>query len=158
MSHRAASAAVSAVVVIVVLGGCRGGRSAAPSRSPGPAVSSTPPGVAAGSATSHTTPNGPSPRHQIPPALVIHIRGYAYHPAAPNVVVGQRLQIVNDDTAAHTWSAAPGAGWRYTSGNLVKGQRATFAGFAKPGRYKFLCYYHAEMPAMNGTVTVRASS
>ena len=71
--------------------------------------------------------------------------------------MGQPIQIINDDVAAHTWSAAPRVNWAYTSGNLEKGQRATFAGFTKPGSYKFLCYYHAEMPPMTGVVTVKAA-
>ena len=86
--------------------------------------------------------------------LVIHIRNYAYTPAAPVVAVGQPIEIVNDDDVAHTWSAAPKAGWSYTSGNLERGQRASFPGFAKPGSYKFVCYYHAEMPSMTGVTTV----
>jgi len=89
--------------------------------------------------------------------LVVHIRGFAYVPAAPVVIVGQRIEIINDDSAAHTWSAAPKSGWVYTSGNLDKGQRVTFPGFTNPGSYRFLCYYHAEMPSMNGVVTVRAA-
>ena len=95
-----------------------------------------------------------------PPAttpLVVHIRGFAYIPAAPVVIVGQPIEIINDDVAAHTWSAAPKVNWSYTSGNLEKGQRATYPGFTKPGRYKFLCYYHAEMPSMTGVVTVKAA-
>jgi plastocyanin len=87
----------------------------------------------------------------------VRIRNYAYLPAAPVVVVGQPIEIINDDSVAHTWSAAPGAGWTYTSGNLDPGHRTTFRGFSKAGRYRFLCYYHAEMPSMNGAVTVRAA-
>jgi plastocyanin len=85
--------------------------------------------------------------------LVLHIHNFAYIPAAPVVVVGQAIEIINDDVAAHTWSATPGSGWTYTSGNLEKGQQATFPGFTRPGTYKFLCYYHAEMPSMNGIAT-----
>ena len=87
-------------------------------------------------------------RMQLMP-VVVHIRNFAYLPAAPVVIVGQPIEIVNDDAAAHTWSAKQGTGWTYTSGNLEKKARATFAGFTKPGRYPFLCYYHAEMPSMN---------
>jgi plastocyanin len=88
-------------------------------------------------------------------ALVVHIRNYAYFPPAPDVVVGQPIEIINDDVMAHTWSAAPKSGWTYTSGNLEKGQSVTFPGFTKPGSYKFLCYYHAEIPTMNGVATVK---
>jgi plastocyanin len=85
---------------------------------------------------------------------VIHIRNFAYVPAAPVVAVGQPIEIINDDDAAHTWSAAPKSNWTYTSGNLEKGQHVIFVGFTAPGRYPFLCYYHAEMPSMNGVITV----
>jgi plastocyanin len=90
--------------------------------------------------------------------LIVHIRNFAYVPAAPVVAVGQPIEIINDDAAAHTWSAAPGSGWTYTSGNLEKGQKASFPGFTHPGTYKFLCYYHAEMPLMNGVATARDES
>jgi plastocyanin len=95
--------------------------------------------------------------------LVVHIKDFAYVPAAPVAIVGQPIEIINDDVAAHTWSAdlsaaaPPRVKWAYTSGNLEKGQRATFPGFTKPGRYQFLCYYHAEMPPMTGVVTVKAA-
>jgi plastocyanin len=90
------------------------------------------------------------------PVFVIHIRDFAYQPSAPVVLVGQRVEVINDDGAAHTWSAAPRSKWNYTSGNLEQGQRAIFGGFISPGRYPFLCYYHAEMPSMNGTITVKS--
>jgi len=89
--------------------------------------------------------------------LVIHIRNFAYVPAAPVARVGQPIEIINDDVTAHTWSAAPHSNWTFTSGNLEKGRRVIFAGFTKPGRYPFLCFYHAEMASMNGTATVTAA-
>jgi plastocyanin len=119
-----------------------------------PRTGSTP-SAATSSATVSIAPS-PSKGPALEP-LVVHIRNFAYVPAAPVVLVGQPIEIINDDVAAHTWSAAPKAGWAYTSGNLEKGQRATFPGFSTPGRYKFLCYYHAEMPSMNGVVTVKAA-
>ncbi len=113
----------------------------------------TPSAVSPATPSAGTPASAPAPTAAGTP-LVIHIRNYAYTPAAPVVAVGQPIEIVNDDDVAHTWSAAPKAGWSYTSGNLEKGQRATFPGFAKPGSYKFVCYYHAEMPSMTGVTTV----
>ena len=139
---------------ILLLASCAG--SDTPRSEPSPSVAasssvSVKPSVAEPSVTkpSETQPSAPKP-------LVVHIRGFAYIPAAPVVIVGQPIEIINDDVAAHTWSAAPRVNWAYTSGNLEKGQRAIFPGFAKPGQYKFLCYYHAEMPSMNGVVTVKS--
>jgi plastocyanin len=139
---------------VILLSSCTG--SPAPSRStsatsPMPPTSpvSTAPSTTVSTKPSETKPGAPKP-------FVLRIRGFAYVPASPGVTVGQPIEIINEDSAAHTWSAAPGSGWSYTSGNLEKGQQATFPGFTKPGMYKFLCYYHAEMPSMNGIVTVMA--
>lgn len=136
----------------VALAACGG-----PSRHAGPAP------TRASSASVPSSAPSPSPATASPTAaargavtpLTVVIRNFAFVPQNPTVDVGQPIVIVNNDTAAHTWSAAPGSGWTYTSGNLERGQRATFAGFDKPGRYAFVCYYHAEMPAMTGVVTVR---
>ena len=133
---------------LFLLTSCAG--SGTPSSAPAPSTSSS---ADAPSSTS----SGTSPKPPAPGRLVVHIRNFAYVPAAPVVIVGQPIEIINDDVAAHTWSAAPRVNWAYTSGNLEKGQRATFPGFTKPGSYTFLCYYHAEMPPMTGVVTVKAA-
>ena len=138
----------------LLVGACANGTST--TSGPVQPASPTTPGP---TAVSPAAPSTGAPASAPAPAatgrpLVIHIRNYAYLPAAPVVAVGQPIEIVNDDDVAHTWSAAPKAGWSYTSGNLEKGQRATFPGFAKPGSYKFVCYYHAEMPSMTGVTTV----
>ena len=139
------------VPAVFLLPSCSG--SGTPGPGPAPSTSSS-------ASTAASAPVSGSPTVAKPAALkpvVVHIRGFAYVPAAPVVIVGQQIEIINDDAAAHTWSAAPGSGWAYTSGNLEKGQRATFSGFTAPGSYRFLCYYHAEMPSMNGIVTVKAA-
>lgn len=137
---------------VLLLCSCAG--SGPPSSEPAPSTSSS---VSAPSSTSSGTSSSISPKPPAPARLVVHIRSFTYVPAAPVVSVGQPIEIINDDVAAHTWSAAPRVNWTYTSGNLEKGQRATFPGFTKPGSYKFLCYYHAEMPPMTGVVTVKAA-
>ena len=151
---RVAPRLVAVCASVILLSSCTG--SPAPSRSasatslmPPTSPVSTAPSAAVSTKPSETKPGAPKP-------FVLHIRGFAYVPANPGVTVGQPIEIINEDSAAHTWSAAPGSGWSYTSGNLEKGQQATFPGFAKPGMYTFLCYYHAEMPSMNGIVTVTA--
>ncbi len=86
--------------------------------------------------------------------LVVSIRNYAFLPQNPVVARGQGVVIVHNDSVAHTWTAAPHSGWSYDSGNIGPGGRATFPGLPRAGRYPVLCLYHAEMPAMTGTVTV----
>jgi len=87
--------------------------------------------------------------------LVVKIRNYAFLPQNPVVARGQGVVIVNNDSVAHTWTAAPHSGWSYDSGNIPPGGRATFPGLPRAGGYPVLCLYHAEMPAMTGMVTVR---
>ena len=156
---RAGTATVCMLLLAFVLDGC-GGSSASktqPTTAPGESTAGGATLSTPGTTTSpRTSAVSPSTKPQ-PGVLVIHIRSFAYLPPAPVVLVGQRIEIINDDAVAHTWSAAPKSNWSYTSGNLERGQRATFAGFTKPGRYPFVCYYHAEMPSMTGTVTVKAS-
>ena len=135
---------------LLLLSSCTGTGTPKPGSPPSTATFS-----ATSSATASIAPSAPKTGALEP--VVVHIRNFAYVPPAPVVIVGQPIQIINDDAAAHTWSAAPKAGWTYTSGNLEKGKRATFPGFSTPGRYRFLCYYHAEMPSMNGVVTVKAA-
>ncbi len=86
--------------------------------------------------------------------LVVKIRNYAFLPQNPVVARGQGVVIVNNDSVAHTWTAALHSGWSYDSGNIPPGGRATFPGLSRAGSYPVLCLYHAEMPAMTGTVTV----
>lgn len=140
----------AALLLLSLSAACGTSASQTPSTSP----SASGPSSAASSAS---PPTAASPTVSSVKPLVVHIRNFAYVPAAPVVIVGQPIQIINDDVAAHTWSATPGSGWAYTSGNLEKGQRATFPGFSKPGSYRFLCYYHAEMPSMNGVATVTSA-
>lgn len=136
-------------VALLLVGACANGTTT--STSPAQPVSPTAVIPAGPSAVIPANPSAPAGARR---PLVIHIRNYAYTPSAPVVAVGQPIEIVNDDDVAHTWSAAPKAGWTFTSGNLDKGQRARFPGFAKPGAYAFVCYYHAEMPSMTGVTTV----
>ena len=144
--------------VFLLVGACANGTtttsSPAQPASPTAVIPASTPASAQPATSSAIIPANPSVPARASKPLVIHIRNYAYTPAAPVVVVGQPVEIVNDDNVAHTWSAAPKAGWSYTSGNLEKGQRASFPGFAKPGAYQFVCYYHAEMSSMTGVMTV----
>lgn len=131
------------VALLFLVVGCAGHPRKTPAAQP--PVSPSPTGAA--------SPSGPAVTAPAP--LVVLIRNFAFLPQNPSVAVGQRIVIVNQDAAAHTWSAGPKSGWTYTSGNLERGQKASFPGFSKPGHYRVVCYYHAEMPAMTGIVTVQ---
>ena len=147
------------LMLAAVLGGCGGSAASktAPTTAPAGSAAGRVTLRAPGATASRPLASSVPPSAKPPPGVfVIHIRNFAYVPPAPVVLVGQRIEIINDDVAAHTWSAAPRTNWSYTSGNLEKGQQVTFAGFTKAGSYPFVCFYHAEMPSMTGTVTVKA--
>jgi plastocyanin len=163
---RLATPTALVLALVAVLGGCAGSTKRAATPAPGTSsatasVSATVPTVTPSERPTVTSAVPPSAPPSTPfssksrlAIYVIHIRKFAYVPVAPVVAVGQPIEIINDDAAAHTWSAAPKSNWTYTSGNLDKGQHVIFGGFTAPGRYPFLCYYHAEMPSMNGIITV----
>jgi len=149
----------------LLLVGCGGGGS--PSKAAGQptpsaalpdAVGTPSPSVARPTASqTHTAAPkllGAAPKAVALAPLVVKIRNYAFLPQNPVVARGQGVVIVNNDSVAHTWTAAPHSGWSYDSGNIPPGGRATFPGLPRAGRYPVLCQYHAEMPAMTGTVTV----
>ena len=141
---KASLGAVTACAFLVT--GCGGGPSATTTAAP-PTPSKAPVEAPAALAATSTTVA------LIP--LVVTIRNYAFVPQNPVVTKGQSVVIVNSDSVAHTWSAAPRSSWSYDSGNIPPGGRATFPGLSQAGRYPVLCQYHAEMPTMTGTVTVR---
>ena len=158
------------LVLAAALAGCSGGGSPTAARTPspivvsGPTPSSNPVGGTAPPVAAPTTapstavgtaPSSPRSGAAVPAPLVVTIRNFAFLPQNPVLAPGQGVVIINRDTAAHTWTAAPQSGWTFDSGNIAPGSSARFPGFAKAGRYPVLCLYHAEMPAMTGTITVR---
>jgi len=88
---------------------------------------------------------GPSPAPS--PALVVHITGYAYVPAAPAVHAGDTVAFVNDDDVPHTVTADDAS---FDSGHLAKGERWSHT-FTKRGTYTYICAYHT---FMHGQITV----
>ena len=80
------------------------------------------------------------------PGPVITIVGFAFGGAA-SVAVGQTLTVSNQDTVAHTWSAADGS---FTSGSISPGGSFTWV-FEQTGTYNYFCRFH---DAMTGSITV----
>lgn len=134
-----------------------------PRAAPVPARTPTAARTAAAPPPPSATPAPPAPARPSPtvaapaplPPVTVTIRNFAFFPQNVVLAKGQGVVIVNADSAAHTWTAAPDSHWTYDSGNIAPGGRAAFPGLAQAGRYSLLCLYHAEMPLMNGTVTVR---
>lgn len=85
-------------------------------------------------------------------APTVHIRNFAYVPARLTVTAGTTVRFVNDDSEAHTVTAASGR--TFDSGGLDSGETWTHP-FATPGAYGYLCALH---PYMRGTIVVLPSS
>jgi plastocyanin len=86
-------------------------------------------------------------------AQTVHIKNYAYAPAALTIASGTTVTFINDDTASHTvtTTSAPKS---FDSKELKTGQSWSYT-FSTAGTYSYYCAYH---PDMKGTVTVTAAS
>jgi plastocyanin len=81
-------------------------------------------------------------------ASAVEIKNFAFTPPSLTVPVGTTVTWTNNDTAAHTVTAAGGA---FDSGNLSPGQSFSFT-FDQAGSFAYACNYH---PNMQGTVVVQ---
>jgi plastocyanin len=66
---------------------------------------------------------------------------------ATAVGVGDTVTVTNDDSVAHTWTAADGD---FDSGSLAEGESFEHT-FDEAGEYDFFCSVH---PDMTGSITV----
>ncbi len=77
------------------------------------------------------------------PAVVVHIKNFAFNPARVSVKPGTTVQWVNDDAVQHSATADDGS---WTSGELNQGKTWTKT-FATPGTYTYYCDDHEFMKA-----------
>ena len=63
------------------------------------------------------------------------------------VAVGDTIEVVNEDTVGHTWTATGG---EFNSGTLATGDTFEFT-FEEAGEFDYFCSIH---PDMTGTITV----
>ena len=66
---------------------------------------------------------------------------------ATSVSVGDTVEVTNNDTVGHTWTASDGT---FDSGTLAEGDSFEFT-FDEAGEFDFVCSIH---PQMAGTITV----
>lgn len=76
----------------------------------------------------------------------ITVSGFAFG-GVEEVPVGTTVVVVNDDSAAHTWTAVDGT---FDSGSLGQGDRFEFT-FDEAGTFEYFCNFH---PSMTGVITV----
>jgi plastocyanin len=81
----------------------------------------------------------------------VDISNFAFNPATIEIMVGDTVRWVNNDTAPHTATAGNGG---FDSGNLSNGQEYSFT-FTEAGSYNYVCRYHDVMAA---TVVVAAAA
>lgn len=74
----------------------------------------------------------------------VHMKDFAFTPAAVHVRAGETVTFVNDDSEAHTVRAADGS---FDSAGMETGQRWTHR-FRTPGTYAYFCELHPYMRAV----------
>lgn len=87
--------------------------------------------------------------HSAQPAAMVHMKDFAFKPAALTVHLGDTVTFQNDDGATHNVT-----GDGLSSGDIEGGKSWTHT-FTKAGTYAYLCTYH---DGMRGTITVDGST
>ncbi|MFD3614645.1 cupredoxin domain-containing protein [Streptomyces sp. NPDC058676] len=141
---RAVPLALGVAGALLLASACSDGDDEPSPASPRPTTSSAPPSPSA--PPSSSTP----PSSESAAALRITMENFAYSPADPQVRPGQKVTVVNKDSAAHTVTATDGEA--FDTGSIAAGGSGTFTAPSKAGRYAFVCTFH---PNMTGTLIVR---
>lgn len=82
------------------------------------------------------------------PAVVVHMKNFAFVPATVHVKPGQAVEWINDDTDAHTVDSSDKL---FDSGGLDTHDTWTHA-FKSAGSFAYFCELH---PYMKGLVIVK---
>ena len=81
--------------------------------------------------------------------VVITIKDFKYT-VPGSVAPGAKVTVKNDDAQNHTITSAPKGAFEVTANG--GGGSTTFIAPTKPGSYKFICTFHADM---GGTLVVK---
>lgn len=122
--HRVISSIAVAGITAALLVGCGGSGTA---KAPTPSATSSP----------ASSPNA------------IKIDNFAFHPATLTVSGDARVDVTNDDSTAHTFTANDGKS--FDTGSIDPGSSSRVSSL-KPGRYPYHCSIHS---FMHGTLVVR---
>ena len=90
----------------------------------------------------------PSPTATAKPAVVVHMKNFAFVPATVQIKPGEGVQWVNDDGDAHTVDSDTKL---FSSGGLDTNERWTHV-FKDAGSFTYFCALH---PFMKGVVIVK---
>jgi plastocyanin len=111
---------------------------AAPSATSAPATGTSAPGGGEGTGSAATSG-------------AIKIKDFKYGEPL-TVAPGAKIEVENEDTAAHDVVADDGS---FKTPSLGKGEKATFTAPAKPGTYKYSCSLHPASMSGIGTLVVQ---
>ncbi|NGO06720.1 metal-binding protein [Streptomyces sp. HC44] len=130
--RRTAPLVLAAVTALLLVPACSDGDDNSPSTTSSPAYSSpaSPPATA--------------------DAVRITMKNFAFSPATLTVKAGEKITVVNEDSAAHTVTATQGEA--FDTGTIDGGKTGTLTAPSQSGSYSFVCTLH---PEMKGTLTVR---
>ena len=136
MSTKQGLFAIAAAGLVVALTGCGtstttagAGASATSSPSPSTPSMSTSPGAA------------PSENASAAEPVLVTIKDFKYT-IPSSVAPGSKVTVKNEDAQNHTVTSAPRGAFDV---NVPAGGTATFTAPTKPGSYKFICTFHADM-------------
>jgi plastocyanin len=79
----------------------------------------------------------------------IRIKDFLYDPDPVTVKAGQKITVVNEDSAPHTVTQKGGS--PSFDSDTVKGGASGSVTFSKAGTFEYYCLFH---PTMKGSVTV----
>jgi len=98
-----------------------------------------------------TTTAAPSAERASAPTDTIAIKDFLFDPTPATVRAGQKISVVNDDTAPHTLTDQPTSGKpMFDTGNVTGKQTGSFTA-PEAGSYAYFCELHA---FMKGRLTV----
>ena len=136
MSTKQGLFAIAAAGLVVALTGCgtsttTAGAGASATSSPSPSTSSmsTSPGAA------------PSENASAAEPVLVTIKDFKYT-IPSSVAPGSKVTVKNEDAQNHTVTSSPHGAFDV---NVPAGGTATFTAPTKPGSYKFICTFHADM-------------
>ena len=125
--------------------------SEAPATAPAAPALRAPVGASAVDAPAPEATAAPSPNARAAASGGVTISGFAFHPSALTVHVGDTISWTNDDSASHTATADDGS---FDTGTLERGRSGSHT-FTRAGTFAYHCTIH---PSMHGTVTVLAAA